>query len=150
VRWSRALLILKPEWDTLDRRVNAARAILNAALAIATSGRVDGFTDISNLPPEVTAALEDVRMRAPALRRLRGESEPTFMAIPMRLADPRDRAIFVAFAPYSIHAELLDPDGKRILQLDDASSSIEVSAPVSVFDALLRNLPEDVAVQRLR
>lgn len=134
----------------MAERAATARATIKAVLDLAACGEVDGFSDISELPDDARGALEAVRAGAPDIARIARRPEPTFMAIPVDLNDPIQRDHFVAFAPYAIHAEVLDGEGRTLLHLDDASSSIAISVPESALERILQRLPAGAVTTRLR
>lgn len=114
----------------LDARVDAARRIVTVLVGrgLASTGVVDCVSDVRapELPADVADALAWIKERAPARRRLFGPPEPTYMAVEVDLADATGLGQFLAFAPYSIHAEVLDASGATALVLHDTSTSVSV------------------------
>lgn len=123
------------------------------------SATVDGFSDCSDLPADASAALQRLRAlaadrhasaprRGGFLRAVRPEA-PTNMAVEVELRGT-DREVVTAFAPYSIHAELVDESGAVLLVLHDSGTavSLSVAKPALVGPALELLDQEEAAFER--
>lgn len=133
-----------------EQRFIIARHVVRSFLPCADVGRIDAFSDIEDLPEDVAASLSLIRSVAP-FRRERGRNrrEQTMMNIGIDLANAAQREAFISFAPYSIHAELGNSDGSQV-ELDDASTSIELSLTPSVATELTAAFDSIVRLRRLR
>lgn len=131
----------------LDERVAVARQLLRRVRDRGRTAYVDGFSDVSDLPADAAEALSVIRERAPLRRRLLQSPERTFMAVPLGADDPEDFDLLVAFAPYSIHAEVVGDDDSVVLVLHDTSTAIEVRASDPVVDEIVPDLPSGLTLE---
>ncbi|MGH2625452.1 MAG: hypothetical protein ACRDHY_02230 [Anaerolineales bacterium] len=69
------------------------------------------------------------------------------MAVPLGADDPEDFDLLVAFAPYSIHAEVVGDDDSVVLVLHDTSTAIEVRASDPVVDEIVPDLPSGLTLE---
>lgn len=130
-------------------RAEAVRGLLKWVLRFASGASVDGFSDVVELPNEAATALDKIRDAAPSLRRRFGRDRRTFMGIVMNLNEQEERKAFLAFAPYSIHAELTYRDGTLLLSVDDTSTALEIVLSHHDLQEMERVLPPGCVVRTL-
>lgn len=128
-------------------RANIVRRILGFLIDGASIAYVDAFTDCNDLPPNVVEALSVLQGFAPLQRNMLGHRRQTNMSVPIEPADREARSAFLAFAPYSIHAELRDHNDEEIAILDDTSTSIYLRVPTQVVDELRLELPTGTSLR---
>lgn len=132
----------------LDERVPLARHLLRRLRGMMTTAYVDGFSDVQELPHEVADALSKIRERAPLQPRLLGRPKRTYMAIPLSVRDALEFDLVAAFAPYSIHAEVVGGNDVAVLVLHDTSTGIEMRADAATMTAIENDLPAGLVLER--
>lgn len=128
-------------------RVELARQLLARVRDQGRTAYVDGFSDVSELPSDAAEALVAISERAPLRRRVLRPPERTFMAVRLDVLDPEDFDLLLAFAPYSIHAELVGDEDSVVLVLHDMSTAIEVRANSDVVNEIVRGLPSGLTLE---
>lgn len=132
---------------SLPERVTTVRCLLEHMMPLARHASIDGFSDVADLPEEVSCALGQLREHSPEVHRGWRQARRTYMAIPVALNEPSQRAAFLLCAPFAIHAELVYDDGSPLLVLDDTSMSIEVTIDPSKRSVLTAVLPEGASLR---
>lgn len=133
----------------LSERVATIRCFLEQVIPLASYANVDGFSDIADLPDDVSQALRRLRKHSPAIRRRWRHPEQTYMAIPVDLRAPSHLDAFLLFAPYAIHAVLAYGDESTFVVLSDTCTSIEVRLNSKEATALKADLPNGLSLRSM-
>lgn len=154
IAWRRASVPPPPDGSTREAvveglddladaaRAEVARAVLDLVLPAATVLEVDCISDVADLPPDVAAALADLRATARPGRSLFGPArEPAYRGIPVDPGDDDARRAFRTVAPWSVHAEAADDTGHWDAVLHDTATSVAVRVPAEAWSALAALLP---------
>lgn len=141
----------------LDGLVGFTKAAIKTLALVRAS--VDAFTDCRSLPLDAAAALSQLEAIAgrrhehdepasPRRRWLSGRS-PSNMGVELDL-DGDQRSVVEVFGPYSIHTEVLDARGERVLVLHDSGDSVRISARLDEAPLVERLLADAGATFTIR
>lgn len=107
-------------------RLDSSRAVLKVLQPLCKFAEVDLFSDIKVLPAEVEQSrLRLMDLSSPRKSLFGKVKSPTYMAVKVDL-EIEDH--FLNFAPYSIHATLLNDNGEAVATFHDTSHSISFVA----------------------
>lgn len=133
---------------SLKQRAEAARLVIDHVRPQASTAIVDLLSALDELPDEVEDDKARLRKLVPPLLFRDNPSAPPLLGVRVPVGRAWDS--FRSFAPYSVHAEVVDNYGAYSVALYDNAETVIIATTESSATELNKKLPTGVTIVRSR